>query len=109
MYSVYFHTNCVTPPWPLASPHVVLTQIHTPFITTHTHRYTHHSSSPHPHPHPHTDTHTIRVPQVFHVGSLSERSGGSFIVMEYLNFSGRYSDAEFGRQLALMHLAEPTV
>ena len=61
-----------------------------------------------------TDTHTIRVPEVFHVGSLdpsgpSLRGGGSFIVMEYLNLSGRYSDANLGHQLARMHLASPTV
>lgn len=46
------------------------------------------------------------------MGSLdgqSLRGNGSFIVMEYLHFTGRYSDADLGHQLARMHLAPPTV
>jgi hypothetical protein len=35
------------------------------------------------------------------------RVSGSFIVMEYLNLGGRCDQAALGRQLALMHLAEP--
>jgi hypothetical protein len=35
--------------------------------------------------------------------------GGYFIVMEYLDFSGRPSQRELGRGLARMHLAEPSV
>lgn len=34
---------------------------------------------------------------------------GSFIVMEYLNFGGSYSQADLGRALAEMHKAEPAV
>lgn len=63
------------------------------------------------------DTHTLRIPKVYHVGSLSKgppgggsmRGSGSYIVMEYLNLSGRSSQADLGRQLALMHCAEPSV
>jgi len=61
------------------------------------------------------DTHTLKVPEVYHYGPLSSgvpgggslRGGGSFIIMEHLNLSGRPSGAEMGRQLALMHLATP--
>lgn len=35
------------------------------------------------------------------------RGSGSFIVMEYLEFSGRASGADLGRQLALMHKTTP--
>ncbi|GFR48095.1 hypothetical protein Agub_g9780 [Astrephomene gubernaculifera] len=85
------------------------------------------------------DTHTLRVPKVFHVGSLSEDgsstaedsssrgsssssnssgskgrggAGGSFIVMEYLDLrggGGGVDMAALGRGLAQMHLATPTV
>ena len=43
--------------------------------------------------------------QVYHAGPLPEGSkeGNSFIVMDYLNFGPRGDQAEFGRQLALMH------
>ena len=34
---------------------------------------------------------------------------GSFIVMEYLDFGGSYSQADFGQRLAEMHKAEPAV
>ena len=34
---------------------------------------------------------------------------GSFIVMEHLNFGGSFSQADLGRNLALMHKAEPAV
>ncbi len=55
-------------------------------------------------------TNTVRIPEVFHYGELPSggalRSGGSFIVMEYLNMKGAVDQAELGKQLALMHLAE---
>lgn len=35
--------------------------------------------------------------------------GGYFIVMEYLDFRGQPNQADLGRGLARMHLAEPTV
>mmetsp|Transcript_1496 Transcript_1496/g.3632 ORF Transcript_1496/g.3632 Transcript_1496/m.3632 type:complete len:355 (+) Transcript_1496:96-1160(+) len=52
------------------------------------------------------DTQTLRIPKVHHFGELGK--AGSFIVMEHLNFGGRASGAELGRQLAAMHLATPT-
>jgi hypothetical protein len=42
------------------------------------------------------------------VGS-SPSGTGSFIVMEYLKLSGSCSQAQLGKALALMHLAEPSV
>lgn len=51
-------------------------------------------------------TETIRVPEVFHCGPLSNVSG-SFIVMEGLELSPTYDQGELGRNLARMHLAEP--
>lgn len=67
-------------------------------------------------PPPPTATNTLRIPQVFHYGPLPGPPGGgalhgngSFIVMEYLSMSGRADPAELGKQLARMHLAEPTV
>jgi len=53
------------------------------------------------------DTHTIRVPNVLHYGPYGKM--GSFLVMEYLNIGGRYSQAELGTKVAQMHLAEPAV
>lgn len=53
-------------------------------------------------------THTLRIPQVFHVGPMPN-GRGSFIVMESLKLGGGCNMAELGRQLALMHLAEPAV
>ncbi|CAG9467269.1 unnamed protein product [Pedinophyceae sp. YPF-701] len=50
-------------------------------------------------------THSMRIPKVWHYGDLP--NGGSFIVMEYLDFGGRASQADLGRQLGLMHTAEP--
>lgn len=58
---------------------------------------------------PSADTQTLRIPKVFHYGPMPGRASGSFIIMEYLNFSGRSNSAELGRQLALMHLATPAV
>lgn len=58
-------------------------------------------------------THTLRIPDVIHYGDIpiadtgALKSPGSFIVMEKLNMSGSPNQAELGRQLALMHLAEP--
>eukprot|EP00878_Enallax_costatus_P003152 GHUV01003352.1.p1 GENE.GHUV01003352.1~~GHUV01003352.1.p1 ORF type:complete len:334 (+),score=67.88 GHUV01003352.1:159-1160(+) len=53
------------------------------------------------------DTHTVRIPKVFHVGPMPN-GHGSFIVMEALKMSGGCSMGELGKQLALMHLAEPS-
>ncbi|KAK3240806.1 hypothetical protein CYMTET_49379 [Cymbomonas tetramitiformis] len=53
-------------------------------------------------------TQTLRIPEILHYGPLTGR-GGSFIVMEHLTFGGRADPEEFGRQLALMHKAEPAV
>ncbi|KIZ07941.1 hypothetical protein MNEG_0014 [Monoraphidium neglectum] len=53
------------------------------------------------------DTNTVRIPDVHHVGLLPD-ARGAFIVMEYLRLEGGGSQAELGRQMALMHLAEPT-
>lgn len=55
-----------------------------------------------------TATNTLRVPRVFHVGPMPGRRG-SFIVMEALALGGSANQAELGRQLARMHLAEPAV
>ncbi|KAL4854893.1 Protein-ribulosamine 3-kinase [Chlorella vulgaris] len=59
-------------------------------------------------------TGAIHVPEVFHFGALPSaagggalRGGGSFIVMEYLDLSGRCDQAKLGRQVAHMHLAAP--
>eukprot|EP00884_Botryococcus_braunii_P015675 jgi/Botrbrau1/2791/Bobra.0125s0004.2 len=61
------------------------------------------------------ETHTLRIPKVFHYGSLSTvpagrglGGGGSFIVMECLNLGGRARQDELGRGLALMHSAPPS-
>mmetsp|Transcript_3873 Transcript_3873/g.11569 ORF Transcript_3873/g.11569 Transcript_3873/m.11569 type:complete len:360 (-) Transcript_3873:259-1338(-) len=51
-------------------------------------------------------TNTVLVPDVLHYGDLEEGSG-SFIIMDYLDIRGGYSQAELGRQLAQMHLSEP--
>jgi protein-ribulosamine 3-kinase len=54
-------------------------------------------------------TRTVRIPEVFHYGELPGRgNNGSFIVMEYLYMKGAVDPSELGRQLALMHLAEPS-
>lgn len=55
----------------------------------------------------HVDTHAMRIPKIYHFGSLSSK--GSFIVMEYLKFGGSYSQAGLGQALAEMHKAEPAV
>jgi hypothetical protein len=60
-------------------------------------------------PPPAAATRTLRVPDVLHYGALPARPSGSFIVMEHLELGGRADQAELGRQLALMHLAEPSV
>lgn len=61
-------------------------------------------------------TKTVRIPEVFHYGELpgppsggALRGNGSFIIMENLNMRGAADPAELGKQLALMHLAEPSV
>ena len=48
------------------------------------------------------DTHTLRIPQVFHYGELSN---GAFLIMEHIQFGGRSSQEQLGRGLAQMHLA----
>lgn len=59
------------------------------------------------------DTKSMRIPKIYHFGNLSavpEGKGqgkGSFIVMEYLDFGGSYSQADLGQRLAEMHKAEP--
>jgi fructosamine-3-kinase len=54
-------------------------------------------------------TKTVKIPEVFHYGELrGNGQNGSFIVMEYLNIKGPVDQAELGKQLALMHLAEPS-
>jgi hypothetical protein len=57
---------------------------------------------------PKTATNTLRIPKVFHVGPMPN-GRGSFIVMESLKMGGGCNMAELGKQLALMHLAEPAV
>jgi len=49
----------------------------------------------------------VRVPEVLHCGDGMQ--GGSFIVMEYLPLGGRADPREFGRAMAQMHLAQPSV
>jgi len=51
------------------------------------------------------DTKTLRIPKIYHHGVLTD--GGTFIVMEYLDFGGAGSQAELGRYLAKMHIAPP--
>jgi len=59
------------------------------------------------------DTHTLAIPEVYHVGDFPDPSGngtkGSFILMEYLHFSGRRSTSQrdLGEALARMHLTPP--
>ncbi|KAI8466455.1 MAG: Fructosamine kinase-domain-containing protein [Monoraphidium minutum] len=53
------------------------------------------------------DTATVRIPNVHHVGVLAN-GRGAFIVMEYLRLGGATDQRELGRQMARMHLAEPT-
>ena len=57
------------------------------------------------------ETNTLAIPRVYYAGATPEgsREGNSFIVMDHLNFGGRGDQAEFGRQLALMHAATPAV
>lgn len=50
-------------------------------------------------------TKTIRVPAVEHYGDAP--SGGSFMIMEYLDLRGSADPTELGRQMARMHLAPP--
>jgi fructosamine-3-kinase len=59
-------------------------------------------------------TKTIRIPEIVHYGPLpgppgggALRGGGSFIVMESLEMGAGSDQAELGRQLGKMHLAEP--
>jgi len=62
------------------------------------------------------ETDTLRIPKVYHYGSLSGgvpgggglRAAGSFIIMEHLDLRGRASGRELGRLLARMHLSEPS-
>lgn len=56
-------------------------------------------------------TNTLVIPRVYYAGAAPEgcREGNSVIVMDYLDFGARGDQAEFGRQLALMHAAEPAV
>ncbi|KAI0561151.1 Fructosamine/Ketosamine-3-kinase [Gracilaria domingensis] len=54
------------------------------------------------------NTHTIRVPEVYHCGSLRGIEG-SFIIMEALDLYSVFDQARLGENLAKMHLAEPTI
>jgi len=54
------------------------------------------------------DTKTIRVPNVLHYGD-NKIGSGSFIIMESLTMGGGYDSYEFGRDMARLHLATPTV
>lgn len=59
-------------------------------------------------PDAYADTHTMAIPKVYYVGDYTERgTSGSFIIMEYLNFSGRKasSQRDLGEALAKMHLS----
>lgn len=51
----------------------------------------------------------IPTMQSFATDAGKGQGKGSFIVMEYLNFGGSYSQADLGRALAEMHKAEPAV
>lgn len=55
-------------------------------------------------------TNTLLIPRVFTVGNVSDStpSMGSYIVMEYLDIKRGYDPAKLGRELARMHLAEPS-
>ena len=48
---------------------------------------------------------SMAVPEVFAFEDGFE--GGSFLIMEYMDMSGRPSPELFGRKMAEMHLAEP--
>ena len=48
---------------------------------------------------------TLKIPEVYHMADGFE--GGSYFVMDYLEFSGRADPTLFGRKMAEMHLAEP--
>jgi len=48
---------------------------------------------------------SMAVPEVFAMEDGFD--GGSFLVMEYMDMSGRADQEEFGRRMAEMHLAEP--
>ena len=48
---------------------------------------------------------SLAIPEVFHFDDAF--SGGSYIIMEYMDIGGRPDPAEFGRAMAQMHLAEP--
>ena len=51
-------------------------------------------------------TNSLRIPKVLAWG---DTSNGSYLIIEHLNFGGRADQADMGRQLALMHKAEPKV
>lgn len=52
------------------------------------------------------NTQTIRVPKMYHYGTL-EQTKGSYIIMERLNFNHRPSQTQLGYAIADMHLATP--
>jgi len=49
----------------------------------------------------------LRIPKVYHYGDYSD-GRGSFLIMEYLNLSGRSDDRALGKAMARMHLSPPT-
>lgn len=53
-------------------------------------------------------TKTIRVPEMFHYGSLDALQG-SYIVMEALEMFSIFEQYQLGKDLARMHLAEPVL
>ena len=48
---------------------------------------------------------TLKIPEVYHMADGFE--GGSYFVMDYLEYSGRADPTLCGRKMAEMHLAEP--
>ncbi|KAL3795135.1 hypothetical protein HJC23_007363 [Cyclotella cryptica] len=53
------------------------------------------------------DGDALRIPKVYHYGDYSD-GRGSFLIMEYLNLSGRSDDRALGKAMARMHLSPPT-
>ena len=50
---------------------------------------------------------TMAIPEVIHYADGFD--GGSFIIMDYLDIGGRPDPETFGRAMAKLHLAEPTI
>ncbi|UPQ97484.1 fructosamine/ketosamine-3-kinase [Chloropicon primus] len=54
-------------------------------------------------------TGTVGVPRAFHYDDLYGSGKGSWILMEFVDLSGRLDQAELGLKLGLMHMADPVV